>query len=234
MRIAIIDDEDEIRVLMKEYINRFQEESGITMDVTVFESGVALLDNYTKTFDILIFDVDMPGISGIETAKKIREQDQNVTIIFITNMAQYAINGYEVDAVDYIIKPISYYDFSMKFHRTVAKAAQRGDRVIMIDTVEGYRRLKVSNITFIEIISHYLYFHTEKSVYKVRGSMKEWEGELKSYSFVRTHKSYLVNMKFIEEVKTRDIVVSGEVIPLGRGYKEQLFQEYMKYIRGGM
>lgn len=232
MRIAIVDDEKSIRLMMKEYIERFQEESGIAMDITMFCSGVELLENYKKIFDIIIFDVDMPGLNGMETAKKVREQDNNVTIIFITNMAQYAINGYEVDAVDYIIKPISYYDFSMKFHRTVAKASQKKDHIIMIDTAAGCRRLKVASITYVEIISHYLYFHTEKDVYKVRGSMKEWEGELKSYGFARTHKSYLVNMKFIEEIKTKDLMVNGEQIPLGRGYKDELFQNYMQYIKG--
>ena len=80
-------------------------------------------ENYKMIFDIIIFDIDMPGINGIDTARKLREMDSNVTIIFVTNIAQYAINGYEVDAVDYILKPVSYYDFSMKFHRTGGKGS---------------------------------------------------------------------------------------------------------------
>ena len=91
-------------------------------------------------FDIIIFDIDMPGINGIDTARKLRETDSTY-YYFVTNIAQYAINGYEVDAVDYILKPVSYYDFSMKFHRTVAKAAQKKEHTIKIEMhkePEGY------------------------------------------------------------------------------------------------
>ena len=125
MKVAIVDDELKMRQIMTDYVKRFGEEAGIELETVTFESGEQFLKDYKMIYDIIIFDIDMPGINGIDTARKLRETDTNVTIIFVTNIAQYAINGYEVDAVDYILKPVSYYDFSMKFHRTVAKAAQK-------------------------------------------------------------------------------------------------------------
>lgn len=165
MNVAIVDDELEMRQTLVEYIGKFGEESGIELGTVTFESGEQFLKDYRKIFDIIIFDIDMPGINGIDTARKLRETDSNVTIIFVTNIAQYAINGYEVDAVDYILKPISYYDFSMKFHRTVAKAAQKKENIIKIETAEGTRRLRLPALVYVEVLSHYLYFHTTKRDY---------------------------------------------------------------------
>jgi len=171
MRIAIVDDERAERERLQQYVARFEEESGVAMENVSFPSGDAFLEHYQKVYDIIIFDIDMPGTNGIDTARKLRETDSEVTIIFVTNIAQYAINGYEVDAVDYIIKPIGYYDFSMKFHRTVAKASQKRNHVIQVDTTEGLRRLRTDTIVYVEVLSHYLYIHTTAAQYRCRGSM---------------------------------------------------------------
>ena len=158
--------------------------------------------------------------------------DSNVTIIFGTNIAQYAINGYEVDAVDYILKPVSYYDFSMKFHRTVAKAAQKKEHTIKIETAEGTRRLRLPALIYVEVLSHYLYFHTTKRDYRSRGNISEIEKELEKYNFVRIHRSYIVNLKYVSKVLSKEVTVGEHVLPVSRNYKEKLKDEYLKYIRG--
>ena len=101
----------------------------------------------------------MPGTNGMDAARKIREKDSRVTILFVTNMAQYAINGYEVEAVDYIIKPIGYYDFSMKFQRAVQKAAQKRPEKLVLATTEGTVQVNVSDIQYIEASAHYQIYH---------------------------------------------------------------------------
>lgn len=232
MEVAIIDDEQSVREELEGYIERFSEEAGISMRTTLFSSGDSFFEQYKMIYDILIFDIDMPGTNGMDTARKIREIDKKVTIIFITNFAQYAINGYEVDAVDYIIKPIGYYDFSMKFYRTVAKAAQKQENIIKITTTDGTRRLRVNTIVYVEILSHYLYFHTIKNVYKARGNMQEIDAELSKYNFVRIHRSYIINLRFVDKVLTKEVTLKEQVLPVGRNYKDKLKQEYMRYIRG--
>lgn len=232
MRIAIVDDERVERERLQQYVKLFSQESGVEMETVAFTSGDAFLADYQKVYDIIIFDIDMPGTNGIDTARKLRRTDTDVTIIFVTNIAQYAINGYEVDAVDYIIKPIQYYDFSMKFHRTVAKASQKKDHIIQVETTEGLRRLRVDAIVYVEILSHYLYIHTTTSEYRSRGSMSEIEEELTAYGFVRIHRSYLVGLKYVEKILSKEVTVNGKVLPVGRGYKELVKTAYMKYIRG--
>ena len=232
MKVAIVDDELEMRQIMTDYVKRFGEEAGIDLETVTFESGELFLKDYKMIYDIIIFDIDMPGINGIDTARKLREIDSNVTIIFVTNIAQYAINGYEVDAVDYILKPVSYYDFSMKFHRTGAKAAQKKEHIIKVETAEGTRRLRLPALIYVEVLSHYLYFHTTKRDYRSRGNISDVEKELEKYNFVRIHRSYIVNLRYVNKVLSKEVTVGDKVLPVSRNYKEKLKEEYLKYIRG--
>ena len=221
-----------MRQIMTDYVKRFGEEAGIDLETVTFESGKLFLKDYKMIYDIIIFDIDMPGINGIDTARKLRETDSNVTIIFVTNIAQYAINGYEVDAVDYILKPVSYYDFSMKFHRTVAKAAQKKEHIIKVETAEGTRKLRLPALVYVEVLSHYLYFHTTKRDYRSRGNISDVEKELEKYNFVRIHRSYIVNLRYVNKVLSKEVTVGDKVLPVSRNYKEKLKEEYLKYIRG--
>ena len=141
MLIGIIDDEAQERQRLRGYLEQFGGECSRSFQIREFPSGDHLLADYRPLYDILIFDIDMPGLSGMETARRVRATDPDVVILFVTNIAQYAINGYEVEAVDYIIKPIGYYDFTMKFRRALAKAEKRGGNSIMLDTVEGQKKV---------------------------------------------------------------------------------------------
>lgn len=232
MNVAIVDDEQKERDLLCQYCSKYGSATGAKIDTVTFESGDALLRDYKVCYDIIIFDIDMPGINGMDAAKHIREVDKNVTILFVTNIAQYAIDGYAVDAVDYVIKPIGYYEFSMKFQKAVSKAAQKKSYTIVLDTVEGVRHVKTSEVWYIEVMSHYLLFHVEGAVYKVRGSMKEQMEILVPYHFCRVHKSYLVNLEHVEEIQTKSVLIKTDEVPLGRMFKDELMQEYMRYLRG--
>ena len=230
MLIAVVDDEQSMREQLDTYICQFSSEKGIRLETVLFPSGDELLNYREKRFDIIIFDIDMPGTSGLDAARKIRETDQEVVILFITNIAQYAINGYEVDAVDYIIKPIGYFDFAMKFQKAVRWAEKNRGNQIFIDTLYGPVALSTDEILYVEVIAHYLVYHTFSSDYKVRASMKEHEDLLRTYHFARCHKSYLINLKHLKRLSSSEVIVGDYSIPLGRAYKDTLMAEYMEYL----
>ena len=233
MRVAIVDDEAEVRKELSDYLHRFQEESGVELEAVPFASADAFLAGYTMGWNIIIFDIDMPGINGMDAARRIRETDRAVTIMFMTNLAQYAIAGYEVDASDYILKPIDYYDFSMKFHRTVEKAAHKIEHVIQIKTAEGIRRVHVTKILYVEVLSNYLHIHTEDGrTYVTRGNMQTAAGILSKYAFVRCHRSYMVNLRHVERVLNSEITVAGQTLPVGRAFRDDVKHRYMQFIRG--
>ena len=232
MHIAVIDDDREMREQMTAYIRRFSEETKKPYEISAFSSADALLKDYRPEYDILIFDIDMPGTNGMDAARKIREKDSRVTILFVTNMAQYAINGYEVEAVDYIIKPIGYYDFSMKFQRAVQKAAQKRPEKLVLATTEGTVQVNVSDIQYIEASAHYLIYHLPKRELRVRGSIKEHEEEMAQRHFSRVQRSFLVNLAHVEIINTTEVVVAGHRFSFGRAYREPFMADYMKYLGG--
>ena len=230
MRIAIVDDEQAMREQLAEYIRRFAGERRLAADLCPFSSGDALLGAGERDFDIIIFDIDMPGTNGLDAARRIREADENVVILFVTNIAQYAINGYEVDAVDYIIKPVGYYDFAMKFQKAVRRAERSQGGSLFIDTVSGPVALRTDDILYVEVMGHYLIYHTPDRAFRVRASMKEHEDVLRAYHFARCHKSYLINLKHMKSVSASEVIVGEYSIPLGRAYKDGLLTDYMSYL----
>lgn len=232
MRIGIVDDEMEMRQQLTEYVSRYGEENHIDLSTTSFPSGDALLAGYEPVYDVLVFDIDMPGTNGMDTARQVRSMDESVVILFVTNIAQYAINGYEVEAVDYIIKPIGYYDFAMKFRRALRRVKPDQEEQLMLDTSDGLVRVRVAEVQYVEVLAHYLIYHTDDKSYQVRGSMKEHESALRAYHFVRAHKSYLVNLNRIENIKASEVMVGGAALPLGRAYKDALMADYLRFLQG--
>ena len=233
MKVAIVDDEREVRDLLSSYLSRCEKEWNLSFTVDPYESGDAFLAAGSSGYDILLLDIDMPGVSGIDTARQVRRFDSSVVIIFITNMAQYAIYGYEVEAMDYILKPVLFYDFSLKFQRAVRRAARRGEQKLVLNTGEGGTVVAVKDILYVEVLGHYLLYHLASGeTIRVRGSLSEQEPVLRSFHFARAHKSYLVNMEHISNYTATELNVAGRSIPLGRAYKKELLSEYMSFLRG--
>lgn len=137
LRVAIVEDEAECREVLRDMISRYAEEQQKQIRVQEFSDGSELVDNYKPDYDILLLDIEMPHLDGMKAAEKIRETDQDVVIVFITNMAQYAIKGYEVNALDFIIKPVNYSTFSMRFTRAIGRVKNREGRRVCLYLLDG-------------------------------------------------------------------------------------------------
>ena len=105
-KIAVVEDNDAMRAQLCGFIAQYAQESGHQLDVTAFSDGAQLVEPYRPGFDIIFLDIEMPKLGGMPTAERIRRQDPDVVLVFVTNMAQYAIRGYEVDALDFVLKQI--------------------------------------------------------------------------------------------------------------------------------
>lgn len=230
MKAAVVDDERKETELLSSYLERYGKELGIEVMVRAFYSADEFLDNYTHDFDIVFMDIEMPGIiNGLQAAHELRKIDANVVLMFVTNMAQYAIKGYEVEAVDFVLKPLAYTEFVMKMNRAFRYIRRNEEKRIEVQTTEGTVYLLLSDIYYIEVIRHYLVYHTSVGEFRARGTMKSVEESLGVYHFCRSNNCYLINLKYVQAVRDNLVVVAGENLQMSRGRKNEFISQLSKY-----
>ena len=160
INIAIVEDEAMYAKQLQEFLQQYQKENGEVFNITVYSDGDQIVHKYKSQFDIILMDVEMKFMDGMSAAEEIRKVDTEVVIIFITNMAQYAIRGYAVDALDYVLKPVSYFAFSQRLNRAISRMKKREQKVITVNIKGGAVRINIANIYYIESQGHNLVLHT--------------------------------------------------------------------------
>ena len=173
-RIAIVEDEAAVREQLTGYVQRYTRQYGTPFEVSAFASGVEILEEYRPVYDIIFLDVEMPHLDGMETARRIRALDSDVLLIFITNMAQYAIKGYAVGALDYVLKPVPYFAFSQQLQKAVNQLARRVRHYLAVPVDGGMRRLDAAGIYYIESEGHRIHFYTEDGDFSAPVRSKRW------------------------------------------------------------
>ncbi len=230
IRIAIVEDEENYISILKEYLEKYKQESGEQIEVTVYHDGDEITASYRAQFDIILMDIKMKFIDGMTAAEEIRKIDSSVCIIFITNAPQYAIRGYEVGALDYILKPVSYFTFSQKLGRAVAKLKKRsGRKGITVPVKGGVMRMDVSDIYYIESEGHNLIYHTKDGTPVSSGTMKSVETAMEGMEFSRINKCYLVNLEHVDGVQDKYAIVRGDRLLISRPRMKQFMQELTRY-----
>ena len=187
-----------------------------------FSSGAELLFSGASGYDMLLMDIEMPQMSGMEVARRVRREDQHVAIVFITNMANYALQGYEVEAMDFIVKPYTYEVFQFRM-----------DRVVLLTSNDQVYRVLLSELLYVEVAQHTLIYHTEQGEIAVRGSMREAEKALMPYGFCKCSQSYLIHLRFVTRVKDDEVFLNKERIHISRGSKKELIRALAEYTANG-
>ena len=149
--ITIVEDEISFATQLQEYLKQYEEENDVRFKISVFGDGAEILEDYQPLYDIILLDIEMPKVNGMKAAEEIRAQDADVTLMFITNMANYAIRGYEVGALDFVMKPINYYTFSMKMTRVLKRTKQKAQQEILLTLPDGVKKLNVQQIYYVEV-----------------------------------------------------------------------------------
>lgn len=231
INVAIVEDEISCADQLESYLKRYKEEKEVDFHITRFTDGDGITEGYSGDFDIILMDIQMRFMDGMSAAEEIRRLDPDVTIIFVTNMTEYAIKGYEVDALDYVVKPVEYHSFSRKLDRAVAKLKKRA-KVIPIPTERGVRKLELEQILYIEIRDHTLFYHMKDEEIRARGRsvMKELEKDLEPFGFFRCNSCYIVNMMHVEKIKDYVCMVGKEEIQVSRARKKPFMDALVKYI----
>lgn len=229
IKIAVVEDEKIYVEQISEYLRQYGKEQAEELQVTVYRDGDAITAEYKAQFDIIFMDIQMKFVDGMTAAEEIRRKDSEVIIIFITSMSQYAIRGYEVNALDYVLKPVTYFAFSQKLGKAIARLKKRNTRYITVSVKGGIRRVEVSDIYYVESQGHTLTYHTKDGEILSSATMKSAEAQLEESNFSRGNKCYLINLEHVEGVKDKCAVVKGKNLPLSRSGLKGFMQELTRY-----
>lgn len=233
LKIAVVEDQTEVRESLCQFIRQYAGEQGLQAEVEPFADGAVIAEGYQPGYDIIFLDVEMPRLGGFGAAERIRAVDPDVVLVFVTNMAQYAIKGYEVDALDYVLKPVSYGAFCTKLSRAIQRVQRRkGGQVALQLSGGGMQLLDTGDILYLETRNRMLYYHTATQEYAVRGSLAGAEKQLAAYHFARCNQCYLVNLQYVRGVENDFVQVGDARLEISCRQKAAFMTAVASYLGG--
>ena len=225
--IALIDDDDADAEVTASMIDRYFDGDASRYAVTRFADGDSLLRDYKASFDLMFLDVEMPGTDGVTVARHLRVVDDQTVLVFTTKMAQYAVEGYDVDAIGYLLKPLNYYAFSIKMRKAEDIVARR--RSVTVPLTVGSETVFVpsADIRYVEVLDH-----AGEGIRKVWASLKDAAETLEPVGFVPVSRYCLVNLEWVRAVHGDDVDVDGERVRVSRSRRKSLMQALAAYHGG--
>lgn len=236
INIAIIDDEKIQTELIEKYVENWACLKNIRVKTENFDSSESFQFSWSmdKKYNIILLDIQMRGENGITLAKKVRQEDENLSIIFITAITDYIGEGYDVSALNYLIKPIK----EDKLYECLNKAAlkmQKKEKYILIDTEAGTQKVIQNHIIYIEAFAHFIEINTVNNKYTARKNISSIEKELDEGLFIRSHRSYIVGLRYIKKLGSTELELdNGHVIPISRRQYSKTNIAFIKYFRGDL
>lgn len=232
LKIAIVDDEQSSIDLLSAYLDRFQQEQGCTFTVAAFLSAEKMMEHYQKEYDVIFLDIEMEKLDGISAAKRIREVDDRSILIFVTQMMQFAVQGYKVDALDFMVKPVEYHSFELVLRKALRKIKKNRGEKIILQLKDASLIMSQNQIDYVEVLDHYLTYHADGRTHTVKGTISEAERILDPALFFRCNRCYLVNVSKITEIKKGSILIGGQQIEVSRAKQKELLRTVAAYFGG--
>ena len=234
-RIAIVEDESDSLERLAEAVQRWSGERGVKCEIVKYEDGMNFVSDYRPIYDVVLMDIEMPYMNGLDAAKQLRKIDPNVALVFVTHLAKYALHGYEVDAVGYIVKPVEYPALARRLDKIAARREFAGGESAeyYVKTSAGTVRFMLGRLMYVEVMDHFLIYHTEDGTYRAYGQISREEQKLPSEYFFRCGKSYIVNLAYVTKISRGSVIVGGDEVPVGRTRQKELKSAFNRYI-GGM
>jgi DNA-binding LytR/AlgR family response regulator len=229
-KISIVEDSKKDMAAIKNHINTYFCDIGESYELFEYYDVETFLNTYSCDSDIVFMDIELPGMNGMRGAAKLREIDKSCILIFVTNMIQYAISGYEVGAFDYIVKPITYKVLLTKLKRVFNHIDQNRNDYIYLHEDGRIKKISFKDIIYVEIRLHSLMYHLNSKTINTSGTLNNVEKQLEGKKFVRCNSCYIVNMRYIKEVRNDSIVMDdGTELSVSRRKKKDFLEAYSAY-----
>lgn len=229
LMLAIVDDDPRDAQTLREQAEHFFAGAGETVSIREYRDGVDFIRS-TQEYDIVFLDIRMERLDGLETARLLRKINQDALIIFVTNMAQFAIRGYEVDAMDFIIKPSDQFSMDRVLGKALKRIQSRGGVSLLLKTPSGTVRLESGDIYYVEIYNHDLIYHAVQGDFKVRGQLSDVREKLERVHFIHCSRSYLVNLRYVSHIGADTLTVHGDRVPISKAHHREIERRFASYL----
>lgn len=233
-RILIVEDTPAEADRLAAHLACYEHETGEAFLVERLTNAIDFLERRPRA-DLIFMDIQMPGINGMEAAEILRGYDEETPLVFVTNLAQYAVQGYAVDALDFLVKPVSYDAFRPRMDRALRVMRRKVGATVVLPSPEGERIVAMKDIAYVDMLRHDLYYHLvgEAESLRLRGSMKAAEAELSPHGFLRISSGCLVNMAQVKLVRQGSVVLGdGTELFFSRARKRACLEELANYVGG--
>lgn len=230
IRIAVLEDEQEPLEALLQYLDRYQKNGGEELSVRVFSNAIDFISGFKAEYDLLFLDIKMPLLDGMEVAEKVREKDPYVLIVFVTNMQQYALKGYSVNAYDFIVKPVSYYAIETLMKKAAILVGARRNESVTVRSAGGVKKISVASIYYVDVWHHKLTYHTQNGDIECWGSLAEAEKMFPKGWFAYCSAGVLVHLKFVDAIAGEEVIVKGVRLKISRLRKKDFMAELAAYL----
>lgn len=230
-KVLIVEDTPAEADVLRGFLARYAAEKDLELSVEVLGSALEFIDA-RRVADLVLMDIDMPGINGMEAAQIMRGYDEQTPLIFVTNLAQYAVRGYSVDALDFVVKPVEYHDFAMRLDRAVRIMGRNARSTLALPTQDGIAVVSHSDLLFIDMLKHDVCYHlVDGRVLHERGTMRATAEKLGEDEFLKMSSGCLVNMGRITKIGAESVTVAdGTELFFSRSQKRAALERLSNFI----
>ena len=230
VRIAICDDEEKYRITLKTILDKLL--ANIDYNIDTFDDGNNLYEAFSgTTYDLVFLDIEMPAVDGITLAKKIRSRSENVFIVFLTSHIEYALEGYEVNALRYLTKPVDIEKLKEVIRYVQEKQGSSRQIIIKEDSEEIL--IDINDVIYMESMNQNVRIVTAKGEHVIRYNIGDFEDQLKNDGFFRIHRGYLISLSKVKKFSKNDVIMEGdEALPVSRSNLKPLKEALYSYVEG--
>lgn len=230
IKTAVVEDETENQNILRDYLTKYAKEHDEVFAIDIYSDGLAFLEK-SKQYDLVFLDIALPNINGMETAQRLRRTDPDVNIIFVTNLVNFAIKGYQVNALDFLVKPVGYADFACRIDRFLRIFNIRRQNEIVLNG-SAVERVDLNDIMYVEVVgSHNVCYHMASGrEILIRESLTKAEKRLPKDIFSKCNSGCLVNLNYAERIENKTVKVGDELLVLSRAREKEFKNALLNFL----